>query len=269
MQNKEADFERPWTKDPILQRYRFCNVFREDDKTTRWFATHVRDPHRHNPHVLAATVIFRWFNRIETGELLRSHDLMWSWDSLLARMVLANVHPLVTGAFMVKTPGGMSKLEGLIWCIEQFLEEADQVSKSLTQLNFSLESATSLLTQFPFLGPFMAYEIVTDLRHTALLENAPDIMTWANPGPGAVRGAGRVAGRGPDYYNRQSGNDKDAVQHCMQRLLEMSRESGLWPFHWPQWEMREVEHTLCEFDKYERARLGQGRPKQLYRGGSA
>jgi hypothetical protein len=29
--------------------------------------------------------------------------------------------------------------------------------------------------------------------------------------------------------------------------------------------MREVEHTLCEFDKYERVRLGQGRSKRRYR----
>jgi hypothetical protein len=42
------------------------------------------------------------------------------------------------------------------------------------------------------LGPFLAYEIVTDLRFTALLENAPDIMTWANPGPGAKRGITRL-----------------------------------------------------------------------------
>jgi hypothetical protein len=38
--------------------------------------------------------------------------------------------------------------------------------------------------------------------------------------------------------------------------------------HWPAWEMREVEHTLCEFDKYERARLGEGKPRGVYRHGT-
>jgi len=28
-----------------------------------------------------------------------------------------------------------------------------------------------------------------------------------------------------------------------------------------------VEHTLCEFDKYERARLGEGKPKEIFRNG--
>src|ERR1700730_3740631 len=27
----------PWTDDPILTEYIFCNVFREQDKVTRWF----------------------------------------------------------------------------------------------------------------------------------------------------------------------------------------------------------------------------------------
>jgi len=28
--------------------------------------------------------------------------------------------------------------------------------------------------------------------------------------------------------------------------------------------MREIEHSLCEFDKYERTRLGEGRPRAKY-----
>ena len=30
-------------------------------------------------------------------------------------------------------------------------------------------------------------------------------------------------------------------------------------------EMRDIEHCLCEFDKYERVRLGQGRPRAKYK----
>ena len=33
----------------------------------------------------------------------------------------------------------------------------------------------------------------------------------------------------------------------------------------PALEMREIEHCLCEFDKYERVRLGQGRPRSKYK----
>lgn len=39
----------PWTADPILAEYRFCNVRREDDRVTRWIAQHVREPFADHP----------------------------------------------------------------------------------------------------------------------------------------------------------------------------------------------------------------------------
>jgi hypothetical protein len=33
----------------------------------------------------------------------------------------------------------------------------------------------------------------------------------------------------------------------------------------PSVEMRDIEHSLCEFDKYERVRLGEGRPRMKYK----
>ena len=72
--------EPPWTDDEILQKYKFCQVFREDDRTTRWFRTHIRDPLIDSPDVFMATVIFRWFNYIETGRTLLKHNLLRNWD---------------------------------------------------------------------------------------------------------------------------------------------------------------------------------------------
>ena len=43
--NKEVLSQAPpWTGDEILQKYKFCQVFREDDRTTRWFREHIREP---------------------------------------------------------------------------------------------------------------------------------------------------------------------------------------------------------------------------------
>jgi hypothetical protein len=49
-------------------------------------------------------------------------------------------------------------------------------------------------------------------------------------------------------------------------LLSYSQRVVYWPGHWPAWDMRTVEHTLCEFDKYQRALSGDGKPKQNYPG---
>lgn len=300
-----------WTSDPILRQYRFCNVFRELDRTTIWFRENVRDRLRDQPDVLLATVLFRWFNRIVSGEavfqqcrtnfsesgapgetaweeLLRTGSLDGARDSLVC---WCGGGPYVTGSYIIKTPDGKSKLDGVLWCIEQFMTRevpglADY-SGSLgivgwreyaeAMLNspgcFALHEVWEWLCQFPYLGDFMAYEIITDLRHTALLDRAPDIMIWANPGPGAMRGLNRIHGR--PLNSRVS---KRQANEEMRMLLASSQLVWYWPSvegsqhevpgdftDWPAWEMRDVEHTLCEFDKYERARLGQGRPRQVFR----
>ena len=67
---RQQGLPRPWTDDHILNTCRFTNVYRELDKTTVWFRERVREPLRSKPEVLLATVLFRWFNRILTGEAL-------------------------------------------------------------------------------------------------------------------------------------------------------------------------------------------------------
>ena len=58
--------------------------------------------------------------------------------------------------------------------------------------------------------------------------------------------------------------DKKMIEE-MRELLEQSTLQRHWSHNWPKWEMRDVEHTLCEFDKYERVRTGEGRPRGVYR----
>ena len=43
IKKESAVLSPPWTDDPILQEFKFCQVFREDDRTTRWFRTHIRE----------------------------------------------------------------------------------------------------------------------------------------------------------------------------------------------------------------------------------
>jgi hypothetical protein len=254
----------PWTNDPILQQFRFCNVFREDDKVTRWMKENVRDRYAGDPRLLQAVTIARWFNRPSTLERLLDGDLLINWDADEVRRRLESVSPLVTGAYMIKTPAKMTKLEGLLWCIEHVVRDAPWIQDRIQPGFTTLRQVTERMATFPYLGTFMGYEIACDLRYTELLSLAPDRMSWANPGPGATRGIARVWDLPIDHYNRHSQSDYSALQMAMQSLLKASKV--YWPKEMKPWEMREVEHTLCEFDKYERVRLGQGVPKQRFNG---
>ena len=46
---KESGAAKPWTADPILRDWRFTNVRREDDKTTRWIAKVIRETLQDKP----------------------------------------------------------------------------------------------------------------------------------------------------------------------------------------------------------------------------
>lgn len=285
---RKAGLPGPWTEDYHLQTWRYCNVFREDDRTTIWFRENVRERYDGQPStLLLATVVFRWFNRIETGEAIFQQKSLGlggeeagetAFDAFARLGDVGSLRasvlqycgrgPYVTGAYIIKTPDGMNKLDGVLWCISRFFES--KVSESSTRMEFqdvaqdmmrrqwTLEETWNWLRRFPYLGDFMSFEIVTDLRHTSLLRSAPDIYTWANPGPGAMRGLNRLSGRDVDF--RQP---KNKFIEEMQQLLFIANDPEMWPRKYPTLEMRDIEHSLCELSKYERAREG-GRNKQTY-----
>lgn len=250
----------PWTNNHILQHWRFCNVFREDDKVTIWFKENIREPMRCNPKVIFATIAFRWFNSINAGEVIRDLVLYDNWDFALWYERLDEVRKrdgrIVTGAYMIKTPPILDKISGILQCLRQAKELEDEIVAVITEPGCSLERAWQELCRISYMGGFTSYEVVTDLRHTAWLENAPDIMSWANPGPGCAAGMGELIHKDRKYYNRHNQEDREEMMDIMAIFLEASQKDKYWPNRWPQWEMREVEHTFCETDKYMRGEQG-------------
>jgi hypothetical protein len=259
--NKEVEQKPPpWTDDSILQKFKFCQVFREDDRTTRWFRTHIRDPYRDDPEVLMATVIFRWFNYIETGRTLVKNKLHLEWDRKKAIEEITKQNKWVTGAYIVKTPNRMDKVTGVAECISHMWGDREKLVEKILATN-SLEKSWNILRDYPYMGPFMAYEVITDLRHTYLLRDAEDILTWANAGPGAMRGLNRLAGRELGFCKRSHPWNEE-----MRNLWEISREK-LNPnlIDLDKFEMREIEGGLCEFDKYSRILNEEGRTRSVYK----
>lgn len=249
----------PWSQDSIFSSYYFCNVHREHDKTTEWFRDNVRN-HLSGQKVIEATVIFRWFNRIETGEIIKDL-LLEGWDSDEAYRRLRTVTPIVTGAYMIKTVSGMNKLNGALYAINNALP----ILRSM-KLESSLQGAHRQLREIKYLGGFMSYEVVSDLRWTDVLRDAPDILTWANAGPGAARGLTRLIMNKPSgLFRRTSREDQEKMNDLMQDLWEYSQDPNYWPQDWTPWEMREVEHWLCEYDKYMRVYQDGVPMKRRYR----
>lgn len=263
---RRAGLPKPWSADPIFQREYFCNIFREDDRTTTWFRENIRDLVRNDPRkALIAIVAFRWFNKIESGERIKD-ILLGDWDSVKAYNRLSSQKPVVTGAYIIKTPDGMTKLKGVLWCIDKFLETVEKEWESFMLLCggvYSMQTSCELLKHSPYLGDFMAWQICSDARQTCLLETATDKDTWAQPGPGSTRGIGRVYYGSVDRFNYGSSYDQREMLALMNDLSNKSEHQHYWPEHWPKMAVIDISHQLCEYDKYCRAEEG-GRMKRKY-----
>jgi hypothetical protein len=241
----------PWTNDLVLQRYYFCNIFREWDRTTIWFRENVRDYLQDSNEIILATIIFRWFNRIEIGKVLLDNHLLTEWNSDKAKELLRGTSPIVTGAFIVKTPVNMNKLDGVCWCIDNMWRAKQTVQDSILAFPNALEWQWRALQNWSHMGPFMAYEVVTDLRHTKFGRYAHDIYTWANPGPGAKRGLLYI-------FPETVGPGVRKVEQMQKLLYAATAAIPNYPM-----EMRDIEHALCEYAKYRNALNGK-RLKRVY-----
>lgn len=195
------------------------------------------------------------------------------WDPSLMTKVLedrkSRKEKLYTSAYMIRAESNRTK-HWYPWPKNRYISEIvigrlwkrkEEFASKFEREGLTLEEAWGFLNNDPNLvgwGPFMSYEVITDLRHTRYLLNAPDRMTWANAGPGALRGLNRIF----DRPLKQKVKDPCAEMNAI--LLCLNQE--FWPKgkDWGELEMRDVEHSLCEFDKYERARLGEGRPREKF-----
>lgn len=264
----------PWTADKVLQEYRFCNVFRELDIVTIQFRELIRERYADHPNLWFAYCLARQINWPDTvSEIMQQTSFpdYWVPESVydVLRQRQARGDKLYTGAYMLR---GDIQREGEdnnkprytvfrvldpIWqsgCrgpITPFCMNSDP------RAGGSIQAATEWLEGHSGWGGFLAYEVATDLRHTRYLENAPDIMTWANPGPGAKRGLNRIFGR---PLNKALGRDQ-AIDEMRWLLAESPTYLAT---HVPALEMRDIEHSLCETDKMLRVKHGEGRPRAKY-----
>ncbi len=252
----------PWTNDAILQRYRFCNIYRELDTVTIWIREHIRKPYAKHPLLWFMLAVARRFNWPPTLEELMQHDAWpvddrWSYRRVLSVLrkrgqrgekVYTSVYHTSNGI-----PNGREQLVHTVeYGLQPVFEDRHMLREQIEQAD-TLEYVANLLQAYYTWGPFLTYELVTDMRHTRYLENAKDKYTWASIGIGSGQGLARIFGR----------DDDCSKVIRMRQLLHLSR--ARWRYQ-PPLEMRDIEHSLCEFDKYERARLGQGRPRQNFRG---
>jgi hypothetical protein len=255
--NKEAGQPAPWTDDPILRTYRFCNVRREDDKVTRWIRQNWTQRYRKDPDHWFAMVVARLFNKPET---LAAVSMVLPFQKAFMRRAVNALkhdgHAVFSAAYIVSTNGRkMDKVDYLLDCVLDPLWDNRALYRPMQDED--LRSFHLRLTQAQGMGSFMAAQVVADEKNNpdSPLGGADDWWTWAAPGPGSLRGLNRILGNGPV----KTGFSGSYFLHELNKLQDITNDkTGM------RLCAQDIQNCLCEFDKYERVRLGEGKPKQRY-----
>jgi hypothetical protein len=251
----------PFTDDPILREWSFCNVRREDDRTTRWIAEHWRSPHADDPDLWFAMCVARFVNWPETLADL-GYPVPWDPEYFLRVMVArAARNETCFGPAYNISNGGKStpKPQHLVEQVFTPLWSPLARKRLRPSNDDSLLSFYGRLKQMPGFASFMAAQVVADMKYVAPLKNARDWMTFVAPGNGSKRGLNRMFGR-PVKANWRSDDDwRVAFRKLHEAIKPDLGRLGLSDLH-----AQDLQNCLCEFDKWMRVEGGEGKPKRRF-----
>lgn len=258
-ERRAAGKPAPWTKDSILAAYRFCNVYRELDRVTRWIAVHWRAPYADHDDLWFAMVVARLINHPPTLEHLALPG-RWNKKQFLSVMRARRQagEKAFGSAYIVSTNGiARDKAEYLAELVLDPMWTERKVLRP--RPNDSLRSYHNRLLNEQGMGTFMAAQIIADLKYASpSLVAAKDWWTFAASGPGSRRGMSYVAGFDPKFHWSES-LWLSALRDLSVLIRPFIAHAQMERLH-----NQDLQNCLCEFSKYRRTQLGTGRPKQKF-----
>lgn len=264
---KERGGERPWTKDPVLERYKFTNIRRRDDRVTRWVIEHIIKPNENRGDLWFILLITRLINwpptlqyLIDKGVLFNhAYDFRPEQFSATMEEYRARGHKVYSGAYMVyptkMDPGGVKSLAIAKHIVAPALEHADAIDQLLFNEHPHVEYFVSRLSRSFGISTFMAGQVAADLTYSVQLSHADDLYTYAPIGPGSARGLNYLLHRAPN-----AGWEKAAFNFELEKI----RQAVIDELDITDLTLHDVQNCMCEFSKYCRTVLGEGKPKTTY-----
>jgi hypothetical protein len=271
---RAAGAPAPWTTDPILTKYKFTNAYRASDRVSQYLIRRViyeGDPS--TGEVFFRTLLFKFFNKIETWELLRKAlgEISYSgysfqaYDKVLTRAMEKDTR-IFSAAYIMPYPTAASvrkrKHQVYLSLLERMMEE--DLPARLTDTP-SMRHAFDLLKSYPMIGDFLAYQYVVDLNYSTVINFSE--MDLVVPGPGCRDGIRKC------FSNLGGLSEADIVRlACERQEAECARLGIHFASLWGRpLQLIDCQNLFCEVDKYARIAhpeikgiSGRTRIKQLY-----
>lgn len=254
----------PWTGDEVLQKYRFCNVCRADDRVSRWIIKNLLIPYQNSPDLWFIAACARYVNWPPTlAKLLQLGavpDNVEAFDpELFGRCVdgiVASGEKAWTGAYLItarQLPPGEGKGHWIARCMLDPLKSVATDARAAVASG-SLETLAKVLESSYGWGTFMAGQVVADLTYVAPMNKAKDLYTWAPIGPGSTRGLNRLHLRPLNQVIKEP--------QFLEELIDV-RDMIIETLGFDDLTLHDNQSVMCEADKYFRLLAG-GRVRANY-----
>lgn len=244
----------PLTDDPVLARFKFTNAYRASDRTSQYLIRKViYDRSRPFKDVFARVVLFKFFNRIETWELLCNAvgdinaAVITSADlEHVLQEAMKQGEKIYSAAYIIPSAGQfgstrkhINHLRLLRAMLKDRAEERILEARTLAQ-------AFEVLQNYPSIGPFLGYQLVIDLNYTTYLRYGED--DFVVPGPGANEGLEKCFSDPGDF------SSSAIIRWTMETQVEQfaGREIDFADLWGRPLQLIDCQNLFCEIAKYAR-----------------
>ena len=233
---RESGEAYPWSDDPILQKGRFLNVFREDDKVSKSIIKFAEPAKGDLPLLIQALFFSRWCNRDLTINQLTINDLsnpealknkllgLEQWENFTAYPV----HDSYWGEKIYK------RIDAATY---KFYEKKEELAEIILNSNRDVIAATNNVNkQFKMNNDFPIFMALIDIAW--FREDVIPITTDVPTGIGAEPYLDRLQ----KYLNLDSHQDVGS------KMIELQKE--YWPEAKREFYPIDIEYQSCECRKY-------------------
>lgn len=256
----------PWTYDPILSKYKFTNIRRKHDRVSNWIIDVIINPYKDRKDLWFTLLITRLINWPVTLNSLLMYNVIPCEPSnfnnknfvKVIEDVKAEVGKVYSGAYMVyptkMDPGGVKSEALAKHIINAAIQAQNKIAESLT--HNSIEAFVNELSKCFGISTFMAGQVAADLTYAeGHLDNAVDLYTYAPIGPGSSRGLNYLVNNAPfaSWGQEEFNNLLIAINELIKEELEITDLT-----------LHDVQNIMCEFSKFVRTLIGEGKPKTTY-----
>lgn len=269
---------KPWTSDPSLLKYKFCNVRREQDRESRWLIEHIALNQKLSyGDKLLNCILFRFFNKHQTSEITGMLDFRKTDYAKIERRFgeYREKHPqyvYFSNAFYMSGPKGAAnrkfgkvgdiKLK-IIRLIESYAKEGlvEQVKLAKDQ-----QEVFEVLQSYDGIGYFLAYQLFVDFTYIPEFPFSENEFTIA--GPGCRKGLDLI------FDDFDGMTYEEALFWLRDNQHKVFGKFGYdpkklfsdLPMEERHLNLMSIEGCHCEISKYIRAFRGKGRPRIRYAG---